>query len=89
MTRTTYLDHNATTPLRPEAAAIMAEALAITGNASSVHRFGRQARHTIEKAREAVAGLAGARPEAVIFTSGGTEANNLALAGCGRTRLLV
>jgi cysteine desulfurase len=89
MTRTTYLDHNATTPLRPEAAAVMAEALASTGNASSVHRFGRQARRTIETAREAVARLAGARPEAVIFTSGGTEANNLALAGCGRTRLLV
>lgn len=89
MTRTTYLDHNATTPLRPEAAAVMAEALAITGNASSVHRFGRLARRKIENAREAVAGLAGARPEAVIFTSGGTEANNLALAGCGRTRLLV
>jgi cysteine desulfurase len=89
MTRTTYLDHNATTPLRPEAAAAMAEALAMTGNPSSVHRFGRHARGKIEAAREAVAALAGARPEGVIFTSGGTEANNLALAGSGRTRILV
>lgn len=89
MTRTTYLDHNATTPLRPEAAAAMAEALAMTGNPSSVHRFGRHARGKIEAAREAVAGLAGARPEGVIFTSGGTEANNLALAGSGRRRILV
>jgi cysteine desulfurase len=89
MTRTTYLDHNATTPLRPEAAAAMAEALAITGNPSSVHRFGRDARRRIEAAREAVAELAGARPEGVIFTSGGTEANNLALAGTARTRVLV
>ncbi len=89
MTRTTYLDHNATTPLRPEAAAAMAEALATTGNPSSVHRFGRHARREIEAAREAVAALAGARPEGVIFTSGGTEANNLALAGTGRKRILV
>ena len=89
MTRTTYLDHNATTPLRPEAAAAMAEALAMTGNPSSVHRFGRHARRKIEAAREAVAALAGARPEGVIFTSGGTEANNLALAGTARRRILV
>jgi predicted phage tail protein len=54
-----------------------------------VHRFGRHARRKIEAAREAVAALAGARPERVIFTSGGTEANNLALTGCGRKRLLV
>ncbi len=89
MTQTTYLDHNATTPLRPEAAAVMAEALAMTGNPSSVHRFGRHVRRKIEAAREAIATLAGARPEGVIFTSGGTEANNLALAGTGRTRILV
>ncbi len=89
MTRTTYLDHNATTPLRPEASAAMAEALAMTGNPSSVHRFGRLARRNIEAAREAVAALAGARPEGVIFTSGGTEANNLALTGSGRGRILV
>ncbi len=89
MTRTTYLDHNATTPLRPEASAAMAEALAMTGNASSVHRFGRHARRKIEAAREAVAALVGTRPEGVIFTSGGTEANNLALAGTARKRILV
>ena len=67
----------------------MTEALAATGNASSVHRFGRLARRKIEAAREAVAALAGTRPDGVIFTSGGTEANNLALAGTGRKRLLV
>ncbi len=89
MTQTTYLDHNATTPLRPEAAAATTEALAMTGNPSSVHRFGRHVRRKIEAAREAIATLAGARPEGVIFTSGGTEANNLALAGTGRTRILV
>ena len=89
MTRTTYLDHNATTPIRPEATAALVEALAMTGNASSVHRFGRDARRRIEAARDAVAMLVGARPERVIFTSGGTEANNLALSGAGRDRLLV
>lgn len=89
MTRTSYLDHNATTPVRPEAAAAVAEALAATGNASSVHRFGRLARRRLEDAREAVAALAGARPERVVFTSGGTEANNLALTGTGRARIVV
>ncbi len=65
MTRTSYLDHNATTPLRPEAANAMAEALSMTGTASSVHRIGRLVRRQIESAREAVAALAGARPEPV------------------------
>ena len=89
MTQTSYLDHNATTPVRPEAAAAMAEVLAAPGNAFSVHRFGRLARRRLEDAREAVAALAGARAERVIFTSGGTEANNLALTGTGRARVLV
>jgi len=89
MTPQVYLDYNATAPLRPEAAAAMAEAFATTGNPSSVHGFGRAARRRIEEARETLAGLVGAEPAELVFTSGGTEANNLALAGSGRRRLLV
>ena len=89
MTPAVYLDYNATTPVRPEAAAAVADALALTGNASSVHRFGRLARRKLEDAREAVAALVGAPAERVVFTSGGTEANNLALTGAGRARRLV
>jgi cysteine desulfurase len=74
-----YLDWNATAPLRQEAAAAMGHALALTGNPSSVHAEGRAARRVIEVAREQVAALVGARPGDVIFTSGGTEANALAL----------
>jgi cysteine desulfurase len=77
---TIYLDHNATTPVRPEAAEAVAAALTATGNPSSVHGAGRRARMLVEDARERVAALVGARAEDVIFTSGGTEANNLALA---------
>jgi cysteine desulfurase len=87
--RETYLDWNATAPLRPEAAAAMAAALARCGNPSSVHRWGRTARQSVERAREAVAALVGAAPEGVIFVSGGTEANHLALIGAGRERILV
>ena len=76
-----YLDHNATSPLRPEARKAAEHALTIGGNASSVHGAGRAARAIIERARERVAALAGSRPENVIFTSGGTEANALALWG--------
>ncbi len=89
MTRAVYLDYNATAPVRPEAAAAVARALEATGNASSVHRFGRTARRLVEDARDAVAALAGAPPEAVVFTSGGTESNNMALRGARRERLLV
>lgn len=88
MSQPVYLDHNATTPVRPEAAEAAAEALRLVGNASSAHRFGRTTRNTVEEAREAVATLLGAAPEAVIFTSGGTEASHLALNGCGRARML-
>ena len=83
----TYLDHNAGAPARPEAVEAMVAALAIGGNPSSVHRAGRLARRTIEEAREAVAALAGAEATEVIFTSGGTEANNLALVGAVRAGL--
>jgi cysteine desulfurase len=75
-----YLDYNATAPLRPEVRDAVAGALSLHGNPSSVHAEGRAARSAIEAAREKVAALAGARSEDVIFTSGGTEANALALA---------
>lgn len=84
-----YLDHNATSPLRPEAFDAMAEALRAGGNPSSVHRVGRAARARVEAARRQVAALVGALPAEVTFTSGGTEANNLALSGSGRRRMLV
>lgn len=84
-----YLDHNATSPLRPEAFDAMTEALRAGGNPSSVHRVGRAARTHIEAARRQVAELVGALPAEVIFTSGGTEANNLALSGSRRRRMLV
>lgn len=87
--RETYLDWNATAPLRPEAVAAVAAALARTGNASSVHRWGRVARQEVERAREAVAALVETAPDAVVFVSGGSEANHLALIGSGRARVLV
>jgi cysteine desulfurase len=74
-----YLDWNATTPLRPEAREAMAAAWDFCGNPSSVHAEGRQARRLVEEARAAVAGAVGAQPRNVVFTSGGTEANALAL----------
>jgi cysteine desulfurase len=87
--RETYLDWNATAPLRPEAAAAITAALGHCGNPSSVHRWGRAARRMVEQAREAVAMLVGGDPEGVVFVSGGTEANHLALLGSGRERVLV
>ncbi len=74
-----YLDYNATAPLRPEARAAMVAALGEVGNASSVHAEGRAARARIEKARAAVAALAGGEAKLTTFTSGGTEANNTVL----------
>lgn len=74
-----YLDWNATTPLRPEARAAMSAAWEIEGNPSSVHAEGRQARRLVEEARAAVADAVGATAQNVVFTSGGTEANALAL----------
>jgi cysteine desulfurase len=85
----TYLDWNATAPLRPEAAAVMSAMLARCGNPSSVHRWGRAARQAIEQAHSAVAALLGVPSEGVVFVSGGTEANHLALLGAGRERVLV
>lgn len=76
-----YLDHNATSPLRAEAMQAVERALAAGGNASSVHARGRAARALIEEARERIAALVRARPQDVVFTGGGTEANALALWG--------
>ena len=84
-----YLDHNATSPLRPEAFDAMVAALATGGNPSAVHSVGREARGLVDKARRQVAARIGALPTEVIFTSGGTEANNMALAGAGRRRVLI
>ncbi|HLU56618.1 MAG TPA: cysteine desulfurase family protein [Pseudonocardia sp.] len=97
-TSATYLDHAATTPMLPEAIAAMAEAFARTGNASSLHTSGRRARRDVEEARERIAAAVGARPSEVVFTTGGTESDNLAVKGLywarrdadpRRTRVLV
>jgi cysteine sulfinate desulfinase/cysteine desulfurase-like protein len=76
-----YLDHAATTPMRPEAIAAMTEELAQLGNPSSLHAAGRRARRVVEESREQLAEVFGARPSEIIFTSGGTEADNLAVKG--------
>ncbi|MFE7171931.1 cysteine desulfurase family protein [Streptomyces sp. NPDC057616] len=76
-----YLDHAATTPMLPEAVEAMTAQLSVTGNASSLHASGRQARRTVEEARETLAEALGARPSEVVLTSGGTEADNLAVKG--------
>lgn len=92
-----YLDHAATTPMLPEAVQAMTAQLTVTGNASSLHADGRRARRTVEEARESLAASLGARPSEIVFTAGGTEADNLAVKGLywarraadpARTRLL-
>ena len=83
---TVYLDHNATTPMRPQAIEAMVEVMRVVGNASSVHGFGRAARARIDRARRQVAALVGGEAANVIFTSGGTEANNLAIRGIADER---
>lgn len=80
----TYLDHAATTPVRPEALAAFQRACEVGGNASSIHADGRAARRVLDEARESVAASIGAEPVEVLFTSGGTEAANLAVLGAGR-----
>ena len=80
--RRIYLDHSATTPVDPRVAAAMGRALTETyGNPSSVHGFGQQARAAVDRARREVAALIGAKQNEIVFTSGGTEANNLAIRG--------
>jgi cysteine desulfurase len=81
-----YLDHAATTPILPEALAAMVAELARVGNASSLHTSGRRARRVVEESREQLAAAIGATPGEVIFTSGGTEADNLAVKGTYRAR---
>jgi len=82
-----YLDHNATTPLHPEVLEVMLPALRENyGNPSSVHSFGRTARVKLDEARDKVASLIGAHSSEIVFTSGGTEANNLALLGAAFTK---
>src|SRR5215510_8297719 len=80
--RRVYLDNSATTPVDPRVAAAMARAVVENfGNASSVHGFGQQARAAVDRARREVAALIGAKQNEIVFTSGGTEANNLAIRG--------
>ena len=84
-----YLDANATEPLRPEARAAVIEALDLIGNPASVHAAGRAARRLLEAAREAIATRFGADRDSVVFTSGGTEADALAIAALGAGRRLI
>src|SRR5918997_3390770 len=80
--RRVYLDHSATTPVDPRVVEAMLPFLtAKFGNPSSVHFYGQEARTAVDRARREVAGLIGARPNEVVFLSGGTEANNLAIRG--------
>ncbi len=93
MVARSYLDHAASSPTLPAAQAAMAEVFGSAGNPSSLHSAGRTARRILEEARESLAADLGARPGEVVFTSGGTEANNLALLGVpdtdGRSELAV
>src|SRR5256885_5339004 len=82
-----YLDHAATTPLLPEVIAAVTEELAQLGNPSSLHNAGRRARRVVEESREQIAEAYGARPSEVVFTGGGTEADNLAVKGLYLARL--
>src|SRR5690606_15973899 len=84
-----YLDHNASTPMRPKALALMTELLQVTANPSAIHKNGRILRAHIEKAREQVAAAVGGSPENVIFTSGATEANITVLNGCTAVRHVI
>ncbi|MBG0815318.1 cysteine desulfurase family protein [Planomonospora sp. ID82291] len=91
-----YLDHAATTPMLPEAIEAMTAHLGRVGNASSLHTAGRRVRRVVEESRESIADALGARPSEVVFTAGGTEADNLAIKGlywsrraAGATRILV
>ena len=80
-----YFDHNATTPVSPEVFQAMAPVMTeVYGNASSIHHFGQTARQKLDEARRHVAALLGAAPEEIVFTSGGTEADNLAILGAAR-----
>jgi cysteine desulfurase len=85
----TYLDHNATSPLRPQARDAIVAALELYGNASSVHGEGRKARALIERSRETIARALGTIAPTVVFTSGGSESCNMGLRGAGADRIIV
>jgi cysteine desulfurase len=83
-----YFDHNATTPVSPEVYRAMAPMMTeVFGNASSIHRYGQRARHELDDARRKIATAIGARPEEIVFTSGGTESDNTAIFGAGASRV--
>ena len=84
-----YLDYNATAKIRPEVIEALATTLGHVGNASSVHESGRAARKLIETARQQVGKLVGANPNQIVFTSGGTEADNQVMRACNPNRTLV
>ncbi|GIR54669.1 MAG: hypothetical protein CM15mP62_21400 [Rhodospirillaceae bacterium] len=84
-----YVDYNATAPIRPEAKGAMMDVLGNPGNPSSVHSMGRQAKNVVERARSQISEFIGARQENVIFTSGGTEADILALKGSNCLSILI
>jgi cysteine desulfurase len=86
VTDAAYLDHAATSPIRPEALAAMTAELAVVGNPSSLHTSGRRARRVVEESRESIAAALGVPAGDVVFTSGGTEADNLAVTGIYRAR---
>lgn len=85
----TYLDHNATSPLRPEAKAAILRAMEICGNASSIHAEGREAKALLEESRDALARALGVIAPMMVFTSGGSEANNHVIKGAPVERLLI
>src|SRR5579871_4200929 len=84
-----YLDANATEPLRPEARDAALAAMAAAGNPSSIHQAGRRARRILEEARESLGAAFNARPQDIVFTSGATEANALAVHALGRDRTVL
>jgi cysteine desulfurase len=89
MNKCVYLDHNATTAVTSEVAAMISDTLKLNGNASSIHASGRLARQRVEDARDKVASLVGVRAQEIVFTGGGTEANNLALNGINCDQIMV
>lgn len=89
MTDRLYLDYNATAKIRPEVIDALTQAMATVGNASSVHNAGREARRSVENARRSVATLIGADAPQVVFTSGGTEADNQVMQMCDPARTFV